>query len=42
MIEIDELSFAYGSMSMRFSLSVQPGECMALIGLSGGNQPFLV
>jgi thiamine transport system ATP-binding protein len=41
MIEIDELSFAYGTMSMRFSLRVQPGECMALIGPSGGESTLL-
>ena len=41
MIEIDELRFAYGTMSMRFSLRVQPGECMALIGPSGGESTLL-
>ncbi|MDA0342491.1 MAG: thiamine ABC transporter ATP-binding protein [Proteobacteria bacterium] len=42
MIEIDDLSFAYGAMRMRFSLCVRPKECLALIGPSGAGKSTLL
>lgn len=42
MIEIDRLSFAYGALSMRFSLTVTRGQCMAVIGPSGAGKSTLL
>jgi thiamine transport system ATP-binding protein len=42
MIEIDRLGFAYGAMTMQFSLTVARGECLAVIGPSGAGKSTLL
>ena len=42
MIEIDRLRFAYDEMAMCFSLRVERGACVAVIGPSGGGKSTLL
>ena len=42
MLEVREVSFRYEDMMMDFSLRVGAGECLAVIGPSGGGQEYAV
>ncbi len=42
MLEVTDVRFLYQDMTMRFDLSVAPGECIAIIGPSGAGKSTLL